>query len=886
MTRGAYVREILSARKLRAQLDRDLTRRAIVADRGGKISRRHYATIFGCSPSALSRFIYVFTEYEQKFSIATGPMHHYSEMRKWLTEMYETRKLSVRGDKLDRVAFAAKFSLRGGAYITRYPKIRKLFEDFDERARRDNYIPGKTRLALDRVKAVLAGDPVLNKDRVTINQIELAKMAGVPNTRLRSRHFVDAIAARQGTITARVVESRIDPFVHGRVFAFTALTRVWSRSFVRRIATRFKQTGVGMARATAKAPYQQLVNALEWIGTSSDPHCRAVVRDAARFGKIVSVDEWEEALFAYRDHLTSAIVAESATKASIDSRISALRIALNTLASARVVPSTAVPLPGVKHANRLTGHIRSVAELGSQSRMRCGSDGYVEFARDRYLEVCGNSGTDMGKGDSDEFIDGLAVDLSFTHELPSDPAAAVRLVLERRLSALRLGASNIVDAAIEALRRGRHLLSLARIDGVAFERDYVESAHDSYRRQQLVHSFFPSSAQQNDGERESGIANLLVLIRQCHGGIPPRGASSSYGNSYGQFFAKRYLEYGGMSVIEPLLLPNAKAVGAVLTLYLIESGANVSVGRTLDTDCIEHSDVPAHCRITGHKARAKGRPIVVDLPQTSRAVSAMQWLLSAGGQLRAAANRDNDRLFLMRIGNRVQLMTPHWYNSWFKRFASTTLRASGVTFVPSMIRPSVLLHAALCGEGRLVVGKAIAQHGLAVSQGYQQKWPTKLLYDDNIRRFQRAFETVVLSGVPSAAAKLGLTVAKFNARIGNLRETGLGTFCADQRGREREPGKTCSTLDCWNSCPHMLIVAEVDAIATLQLWQKSLRAAQPDWERDRPERWDEVWLPWLCLTDVVEEKMVRGPMISVWAAATRRASEVSARPDFVAPRPW
>ena len=83
-----------------------------------------------------------------------------------------------------------------------------------------------------------------------------------------------------------------------------------------------------------------------------------------------------------------------------------------------------------------------------------------------------------------------------------------------------------------------------------------------------------------------------------------------------------------------------------------------------------------------------------------------------------------------------------------------------------------------------------------------------------------------------------------------------------------------------------MIVAEVDAIATLQLWQSSLREVRADWERDRPERWDAVWLPWLCLVDVVEEKMARGPMIKIWKAAAERAAEISAQRGYVLPRPW
>ena len=327
-------------------------------------------------------------------------------------------------------------------------------------------------------------------------------------------------------------------------------------------------------------------------------------------------------------------------------------------------------------------------------------------------------------------------------------------------------------------------------------------------------------------------------------------------------------------------------MGAILTLYLCESGANVSVGRTLDRDCIEESDLENYARITGCKARAEGKPIYVDLPATSPAVKAINWLLSAGRRLEAAAKDDRDRLLVMRVGSRIQLMTSHWFTAWFKKFAANISSLKDIKLLPSMIRPSVLLLAALSNDGRLAVGMAIGQHGSAVTKGYQNKWPTRLLYDENIQRFQTAFESLILSSVEDAAAHLGITVEQFEDRLGNLRATGLGTFCKDHRGRPGEQSESCSKINCWDDCPHLLIVAELEAIAALQLWQAALLLAQPDWERDRPDRWEAVWLPWLCLTIVVEEKMVRGHLLKFWNDARRYADQLSAQPSFIPPKPY
>ncbi|MBX3488610.1 hypothetical protein [Parvibaculum sp.] len=876
------VRGKLSEGRLRALIDRDRATNAIVTSRRNKISRTHYAKLLDCTQSALTRFGPVFAEYERELGIATGPLRHLSAMREWLTAAYDARELGIRNGKLDRTVFQTYFGLRGGTFMVRHAAIRALFDEFDARVEHEGYLPLVKQEELDRIRAALAGRPTLNKDRMTLNLSELAKVTQVPNIRFRDKPFADAIAARQAEIMAEVEASKIDPFLHGRVFHFSDLAPIWPTRFLERVGIRFKQVAVGWAEA--KGPYLQLFKALKWIGLSSNPHCRAVVAEATGRGRVLTAGEWEDALFAYREHLVTGIAAGGTADRAIDSAIAQLRTMLDGLSSGRVVPATSTPLPGVKYGRYRNKHRPSVAEAGPVDRNRAEAD-YVAFARDRYLEVCRGSGTDLGMEESDQFINGLAIEIGASRDLPADPVAAIRLVLERRLNVLRTCATAIVDAAVEVHQRGRELLSLAQIDGARFEADYIGGALTNYERYQLVRSFFPNPTEAADGQVQQGIANLLSLIIQRHRGIPPRGGANV--GAYGQFFSKRYLEYGGVQTIVPMLHPDPETVGAILTLYLIESGANVSVGRTLDRECIESSDLKGYRRITGYKARAQGKPIIVDLPDTSPAVRAIEWLLSAGGRLQAcAASDDTDRLFLMRIGKRVQLMTSHWYTYWFKSFVASTPGLEAISLVPSMIRPSVLLHAALGDDGRLAAGMAIGQHGLVVSQGYQQKWPTRLLYDENIRRFQEAFETLVMSGIEDAASKLGITVEQFEARLGHLRATGLGTFCMDQRGRPGEHGETCSTLDCWNDCPNLLIVAEIEAIATLQLWQRSLRAFQPEWERDRPERWDEIWLPWLCLTDVVEEKMVRGPMIRIWKNAQRRADEISALPGYVAPRPW
>jgi hypothetical protein len=868
---------------LRALLDEDRVS-GIPAARSGKIHRSHYARQLGCVPSALGRFKDVFKEYERELGIATGPMRHIQQMRHWLRSAYDSKSLKFSKGKVDRKEFQSRFGLRGGTFMVRHPEIRTLFEEFDARAQRENYFQAVVRTELDRFQKALADGPELNKDRLTINQVALARTLGVTKNRFRDKAFADALALKESEILEAVSASRIDPYFHGRVYAFSTLTSTWPFRFLERIGFEFKKGFSGGSAESAKGSYLQIYAALEFIGTSEIPHCTRVLQEAIETGRIVQEDDWEEALHAYRNNLLARVEGRDVEATSVATHVTNLRSALAILSTSRLVPETSVPLPGIRLARHRRGHLRSVAETSPQSNEGSKTD-YVEFARARFHEVCKAQGILIDAEESTGFLDGLATEIERASNLPTDAASAIRLVLERRLNALQTAAIGLFRSEKIEYDRGQELLSMANIDGKGFEDEYFENSKNDRERAQIMREAFPNHSTANVDEVIQGLANLLGLIEQRHSGIPPPSGSHETG-PHGQFFAKRYLEYGGMRTITPLLIPAPEAVGAVLTLYLIEGGANVSVGRTLDEDCEEASDLEGHRRITGSKARAKGKPIIVDLPEDSPAVQAIQWLRSATGRLRACAGDDSDRLFLMRIGSRVQLMTPHWYTGWFKTFASSTPGLQGLGITPNMLRPSVLLHAALSNDGRLATGMALAQHGLSVTQGYQKKFPTILLYDENIRRFQAAFETLVMSGVEDAANKLGITAEQFEARLVDLRPTGLGTFCKDQRGRPGQGTSKCPTMDCWNDCPHLMIVAEVEAIAALQIWQASLRAVRPEWERDRPERWDEVWLPWLCLTDVVAEKMARGPLIKVWKQACDLVTKISSQPNFVPPQPW
>lgn len=871
-----------SEARLRSLLEAD-AKTGFVTSRDGKISRTHYAKKLGKARNTLSKYANIFKEYEERLLVSTGPMRNFQAMKDWLNNRFQEGTLSFARGKVDRNEFSKHFGLQGGSFIVRNPEIRRLFEDLDRRALEEGYLPASKQKDLNSLKQALANGPALNKDRLSINRPKLMRELSIPAKLLDNNFFLREIDAKEAEIRAAAIESKIDPFFHNRVYEFSDLVDSWDSYFLERVGVCFKQTQSGNSPSTVKRTYSEFHRLLRWIGESDNGHCRRLITETARSSQIRSSEDWEEAIHLYRSQLASTKVT-GREQITVDGKIKALRTSLTVLYLAGLAPQLPIPLQGIKLARRRSAHLPSIVEITPDQDSRFAD--YIQFARTQLDIACKKIGLDVGTRDANAFLESISHGLSEVPKSSSELSIAIRDTLRARLNSIKQSAQEIVQKSMALHESGMELLAIAKIDSHEFEKMYFDENLTSYRRGIFMRSHFPDEEASSSEDARLGLANLLSLIVEKCGGIPPV-AENPPDNRYGQFFLKRYLAYGGVRRIGSLLNPSPDAIGAILTLYLIESGANISVARTLESDCIEASELEGHSRITGNKVRARGKAIIVDLPDESLSVQGIRWLQGARDRLSRAADDDNDRLFLMQIGTRVQLMTPHWYTEWFKKFSRSVPGLEDLRLTPNMLRPSVLLEASLSNDGRLSAGMAIGQHHRQVSAGYQVKFPTRLLYDENIRRFQSAFQTLTLADLPEAAANLGISESEFQDKLKHLRPTGLGTYCKDHRGR---PGHQdpigCQTADCWNDCPNLLIVAEVEAIATLQIWKESLRRARPDWERDRPERWDEVWLPWLCLTEVVSEKMVRGPLIKIWNAATARALELSTQEGYKAPKPW
>ncbi|SEI19630.1 hypothetical protein [Tardiphaga sp. OK245] len=874
-SRGAY--GTITEERVRALLDRDFAAGRLKTSRGGKIDRGYYCELLGCEKSGLTKFTKtVLREYEQRVPLVSGPAKRLDEIREWLEAQYKAGLLPLIHGKIDRTFCAKHFGFSSSYPFFQVKQIADVVKELDRRVAQDGYLLRQDQSQFEALAHYLAHAPKLNRDRLTVNQTLLAKECGIPEKRLRYGRFSDIIQKHDVQYLEQAKLSRIDPYIYGRVFGFGHLEEFWSRGFLLNVADGFKNYALSnwSGKSTVN-PHRHLVNMLDWIGRSNRVECLSVVQEAERYNRIITGDAWEDAFLAYDDAIDGLISSGDLSKRFASRKLTGALQACRGLEQKKTIPAHSLMVVGPKNAKRLARHLATVVNVNHE--ISVDDEEIRAVIGNRLLEAAASRRIEFSFEEAERFVTNMVLEVRQGRELPSNLIEAIKVVLNRRLNALRVRLIALISEAKENLELGRRLLNEADIDPAGFITRYFADGVDWRGKHKIGRAAFPIVKGGNETDRRRSLANLLAFAKACFPGmIPPQSESGLM-----KFFARRFLEHGGMRAIEHMLYPTAETAAAVLALYLIESGANVAVGRELKRNCIADSEYDGLKEITGVKAAAQGKPIIMHFDADDVVLSSIKWLEEETGKLALVAGEDGSRLFLTRDDGRTKMMSDHWFRNWFKAFCQSSL---GLPIAPNMIRPSVLLQAALENDGRLHLGMAIGQHGLAVSQGYQLKYPVRLMYDEYIRRFQEAFETLVTSSVEDAARLLGISKDEFDRRVGALQDTGLGVFCKNRLGRPGSEGRPCIEMDCWK-CTQILIVAETESIATLQLWQESLRAVQGEWERDRPERWEAMWLPWLCLADVVQEKMSRS-FILIWDGARKRADAIKASPTYVPPKPW
>jgi len=847
--------------KLERILSEHLSNDTFIRNRFGLLSRDAYAQLAGISPANITAHL----ETLQKYERLSGPVLSNTERKipdivQWFWGLVKTKSLPLVGVRVSQEAVMQQFQISRRELEACQPLL-------DELARLNGELASMGYLGDENSKLLTAltkklPSAKLGRDGYRFDRRALSHSLRCSSHKFEAEPFRNVIDEAETTHRARIETDPLWACFPERAFDFSGLVRIgWTEKLVGRVSEVFRDK----SQTTKPTKRRRIAHAIVVFFTKLANISTEAVRLA-----FVAINA-RRSLTEPELQLALDEVGRSVTKN--------MRAFFNTIivmfGDEGVIPATAhrlrvrekrTPKVGRPTFAEVTADASKGTIAGQADKLKGSPEltstvvQYVSFARWVLLQKSDwEEDGDSFRGD--DFLEVLQAEIeAWDGELPKDPVQAISMIIKKRLALVSEAAKALFDQWKGHYEEGQELVQLGADPG---EYEAILRAGRSKKGYyQTLQTYFPKD------DRRKGLANLLRLIRDRYDSIVP---VASEGDRVMRLLSHRY---GSLAEIQAYLIPHRDVSAAAITMYLAESGCNIAVALTLHRDCIEAVDIYGYKKITGWKARAKGKPIVINLPEDSIALNALAWLVENNEVARSAAPNDvKKHLFLARIQGTVSETTEAWFLSRFKRIVRSIKTLRYLPLRPSMMRPSVLLCHALDNDGDLRVGLAFGQHDERTTGTYQVRLPTKYIYDQLYARFQERIQAIIRRMASELRSGLKPSIDS------RAKPIGIGGVCAIGG---------CKELRCWNNCSNLAVLPEVNALADWQIWNRSLKEVRAEWEASRIERWEAMWLPFLCFTDVLGETMKKqsNALRKMWGEATKRAEQMMSTEGFVMPRPF
>ena len=168
---------------------------------------------------------------------------------------------------------------------------------------------------------------------------------------------------------------------------------------------------------------------------------------------------------------------------------------------------------------------------------------------------------------------------------------------------------------------------------------------------------------------------------------------------------------------------------------------------------------------------------------------------------------------------------------------------------------------------------------------YTLRSHTKLLYNQKIREFTKAYQAVIIESIVGAAEKLGISQEQAIRLFSDAARSGLGVACLNPEAGVQpgtRAGESCTRLDACPGCEMRYVVGTVNNIADLMLFERYLRSMEKETSKTSPVTWETQWIPWLVLAEVALAKFSQGETASAYVQAQTQAN---ARLSYYKPFP-
>lgn len=754
--------------------------------------------------------------------------------------------LPMSGGLISRNAIAKELDIQG---IVRTPEVEAVFAAADRRLGHQAGSSSKYDILAPQLERALSnGEVGLRNGRPT--HVWAASQLGVTAAAIRHSHALKRVLdAYKPAETVKEDVRSIPSISWERSEAALRLLGDSRAQISAALSTQFS----GLARPTATKRWAVFFEFLHWLHERSD-----LVLEQWASGMTPSPTELGRAAWRWRDEIESLDARKVTTRSRL---IADLNNVLNLLERAGIAPSI-LDLSPIKNARRKTSPRRTVAQNELQAIVTLVDDEARALGLDAWSE------------DKQAFLESLREEADdSTAQL--DLVDRIRHLNRARLDTIRRAAETTFLAGRSKWEAGQ--LAVAATQGMQ------------------VPTVAKLASLSDELEQEILLGLYLRAVQASDDGLIPRGNAPRAQDHPAWAHHKIWQRLGGYYHVAAHLHATSDTTAAAIILYLVESGANAPVGRTLLVSALSPSTQSGFTTVVGHKSTANGRAIRADLQnkdpaRSITAVEALEAMSAMSAPLRKAASpAHSDLLFLVRGKRHVTPVLGYTLRDQFALLIAQDPSLSRNRITPAMLRPSILLDMALAREGRIEQVQSFAQHAtLSETDGYTRKYAVRLLYEERVRRYQTALEALAADGISGAAEKLGHEPDMVRNLAEEARQTGLGVLCSAPR-KGLQPGtdvqNNCDRLEACPDCQARLVVAEPEAISDLILFNQALRLAEPDWSSSRPERWQRYWLPWLALTEVVLEKMERGPLAKTLDAAKALADRRRAEGEALV-QPW
>jgi hypothetical protein len=793
-------------------------------------------------------------------------------LRKLLTRLHAKRNLptvaAFQRRIISRKAIAKQLGIPATT-LSSHKRLRATITEFDPKVDSNRHINKSKHAHLSgRLKRILSRDRrLIFRGRLSVPKIaerlkvKLGILTSDPCLRaiIKQAEFVRK-EKRQQLLQIELgtnVPVELDPYVsaHRRRYDFSEFQRAFGIRWCLRIAGAFANSASKFAAETTSPRYYALISFLRFARRRHRP----LVAELRSGG--VGAATLEHAAWQWREWcLQNSPSAKDTTKAA---KIFALNQILEQLAVSQLLPRIR-PIKPPRHFRRKSVPKACLAEIDVADKAEETLD--TMAARPAWSPTKAKGQT-VSKSQPPHSVD----DIDRTNS--------------RRLLALRQAAEKQLINCRSVYSNGQNHLARSDLSGQQVEERLRKCSHVPGIRGREFGELFPRE------NNQLALSRLLAFIDYKWGGRIPGGNS----DDLGAFYVKQYARHGGVNTIVSYLTATVDALTAALTIYLVDTWANLSVALGLNVDCLTKGEIPDHSQVTGFKARSGGEPITNELPnnQTGKVttVQALKWVMEMTERLRKDAPLEcRGKLFLYRgsKNNRISELPEFMFRARFKAMLKQSGELSRLGILPSMIRPSKLLESALSNNGDLSKAQASADHRtLSTTFGYTNKFPQKLIYERKIRSFQRVLQAVIIMNITDAAKKLGLSEPEATTLLLEANRTGLGTSCKNRSmaGRRTNESGECVELESCVGCANMLIISHPEIIADLIQWNERLKASRSEFECMMPDRWKGKWQQWLELTEIVIEKMKRGPHAKVYSEA-KRLIQKRREAGLQFPGPW